>query len=256
MPENMGSQRTGRRLKAGVGSTTAKAQRLAASSNARSAEVQDQAPEGSTVYFVPNLSNPRPSNHSTLPILLIEYQVPQNGDQRHHSFGFKATSFQTVQMNLGPSSASLPATVWQGKESVLCLVFSTKTARAKCIELMETDKPFGLNLERDLQASFLLRDWQTPSPNDGMELYQVCGTNYTIMSRRVGQCGFVTVDPTWSERPHSVPFDSIAKLDSSGNWAFVLMGDDAERTCVPVHDGAHAVQFAHVNRRAAIAKRT
>jgi len=214
-----------------VSSTTKKAPRLA-SSNAGSAEVQGQAPEGSTVYFMPNLSNPRPPNWETLPILLLDYQVPQNGIQKHNSFGFIATAFQTVQMNLDLSSTSLPAIVWQGKESVLCLVFPTEAARTKCIRRVGKDKPFGLNLERDLQASFLVRDWRTSSPSDGVELFQVCGTKYTIMSRRVGQRGFVTVDPTWSKPPHFIPFDWIAKLGSSGNWAFVLMGDEAKRTCV------------------------
>ena len=178
------------------------------------------------VYFMPNFSNPPPPNRSTLPILVLDYQVPYDRGQIHHSFGVKPTSFRTVQMNLGPSS--FPAIVWQGEESILCLVFPTTRARAKCIRRVENDKVFGMNLEQDLQASFLLRDLRTSAPNVGVELLQVCGTKHAIMSSRIGERGFVTVDLTWSEPPHFISFDSIIKLGSSGNWAFVLIRDEAK----------------------------
>lgn len=156
--------------------------------------------------------------------------MPQNGDQKHHSFGFKATSFRMVEINLG--STSLPAIVWGGDDSILCLVFHTEATRAKCIKRLGSDKPFGLSLEQDLHASFLLRDWRTSSPSDGVELFQVCDKNYTIMSRRIGERGFVIVDPTWSEPPRIIPFDSVEKLGSSGNWGFVLLRKLAKRRSV------------------------
>ena len=69
--------------------------------NAGAAKPAEQGAEGSTVWFMPNLSHPRPPNYKTCPILLIRYPVVQNGDEKHYSFGFVATSFQPVQMNVG-----------------------------------------------------------------------------------------------------------------------------------------------------------
>jgi hypothetical protein len=199
--------------------------------NAGAAKPPEQGAEGSTVWFMPNLSKPRPPNYKTCPILLIEYPAVQDGNEKHYSFGFVATSFQPVQMNVGPSNAALPAIVWEGKESVLGLVFTTDAARAKCIKRLGRDKPFGLSLERDLHDSFLLRNFSRSSPTGNIELYQFHGKNH-IMSRRIGRRCFVTVNPKWSEPPHFFPFESIGKLGSSGNWVFVVTQDDANWTYV------------------------
>ena len=137
-------------------------------------------------------------------------------------------------MNVSPSNAALPAIVWEGKESVLGFVFPTEAARAKCIKRLRRDKPFGLSLERDLQASFLLRNFTRSSPGDDVELYQVQGKNQTIMSIRVGQRGFVVVDPTWSEPPQFVPYGSVEFRGCSGNWVFVLAGYGAKRPCAHI----------------------
>jgi hypothetical protein len=182
------------------------------------------------------------------PILLIEYQVVQNGDEKHYSFGFVATSFQPVQMNVGPSNAALPAIVWGGRESVLGLVFPTEAARAKCIKRLGRDKPFGLSLERDLHDSFLLRNFSVASPGDDVELYQVQGKNHTIMSIRAGQRGFVVVDPTWSEPPRFVPYGSVEFRGCSGNWVFVLAGYGAKRPC------AHIIECANSDVALDVAK--
>jgi hypothetical protein len=65
------------------------------------------------VYFMPNLSNPRPANWETLPILLFDYQATQSGVDKHQGLGLKATSFQTVEMQAGPlrpRAAEMPRT--------------------------------------------------------------------------------------------------------------------------------------------------
>jgi hypothetical protein len=182
------------------------------------------------------------------PILLIEYQVIQNGNERHHSFGFVANSFRTVEINLDPSNAALPAIVWLGKESALCLVFSTEAARGKCIERLRHGKPFGLSLERDLHESFLLRNFSGSSPGDDVELYQVQGKNHTIMSIRAGQRGFVVVDPTWSEPPRFVPYGSVEFRGCSGNWVFILAGGGTKRAC------AHIIECANSDVALDVAK--
>lgn len=192
------------------------------------------------VYLMPNLSNPRPPNWKTLPILLLEYRVTQNGIENNHGLGFKATSFQMVEIQAGPSNATLPGIIWEGKASALGLVFFNEAARAKCIKRMGHGKPFGLSLERDLHGSFLLRNFNKSSPGDDVELFQVQGQSHTIMSAKVGQRGFVIVDATWFEPPRFVPYGSVEVRGCSGNWVFLLAGGGAKRPCVHIIECTNA----------------
>ena len=192
------------------------------------------------VYVMPNLSNPRPPNWKTLPILLLEYQVTQKGIEKNHGLGFKATSFQMVEIQAGPSNATLPGIIWEGKASALGLMFFNEAARAKCIKRMGYGKPFGLSLERDMHGSFLLRNFSKSSPGDDVELFQVQGQSHTIMSTKVGQRGFVIVDPTWSAPPRFVRYGSVEMRGCSGNWVFLLAGGGAKRPCVHIIECTNA----------------
>ena len=187
--------------------------------------------QGSAVVFMRS-SRLRPPSYRMCPILLVQYQVTQNGNKKHHSFGFLANSFRTVEINLDPSNAALPAIVWEGKESVLGLVFPTETARAKCIKRLGKDKPFGLSLERDLQASFLLRNFNGVSPGDDVELYQVQGKNQTIMSIRAGQRGFVVV------ARRGLPLHSLCRMRLLRSRAARATGVSSLQVTVP-NDRVH-----------------
>ena len=77
-------------------------------------------------------------------------------------------------------------------------------------------------------------------PGDDVELFQVQGQSHTIMSTKVGQRGFVIVDPDWSEPPRFVPCESVEMRGCSGNWVFLLAGGGAERPCVHIIECTNA----------------
>ena len=197
------------------------------------------------VYMMPN---PEPSNQSGLPIILVEYQVPENGKEQHHSFGFKATSLKTAEMQLGSPSMNLPAIVWGGDRSVLCLAFTTEAQRTACLKRLGRNKRFGLSLEHDLQQSFLLRHFNASIPGDDVEFYHVVGSKQTIMSRKLGQYGFVVVDPSWSAPPAFLDYGSVGRIKVEGNWIFVPTSKDVKRQCVCIIECANGEIAQEVSR--------
>jgi hypothetical protein len=144
-----------------------------------------------------------------------------------------------VEMQLGSPGLNLPAIVWSGDGSVLCLAFSTEAQRAACLKRLGRNKPFGLSLEHALQQSFLLRHFNASIPGDDVEFYYVVGSNHTIMSRKLGHYGFVLVDPSWAAPPAFLEYGLIGRIRVEGNWIFVPTSNEAKRRCVCIIECAN-----------------